>query len=173
MSWQNEISVIVRHLINDTDSSSYKYDDSRIETSILVGAQLVILELTFKNDYTIDISNGLLSPDPTLQETRDNYFINLASLRTACIIIGSEVKSEAGNAIAIKDGPSSIDLRGVTATLSALHTDICSKYQLMVEDYKKDKFNGEYGTSILGPYSPGSDFANRQYNRTEYRDGYF
>jgi hypothetical protein len=171
MSWQNEISTIIRYLVNDIDSS--KYDDTRIETTALVAAQLVILEVTFKNDYIIDISNVTLSPDPTLQETRDNYFINLASLRSACIILGSEVKSEAGNAISIKDGPSSIDLRGVTATLSALYTDICNKYQLMVEEYKKDKFNGEYGTSILGPYSPGSDFYNRNYSKNDFRENYF
>ena len=39
MSWQGEMGTIVRHLINDVDSSSYSFSTSRIETSILVAAQ--------------------------------------------------------------------------------------------------------------------------------------
>ena len=36
MAWQNEMSIIVRHLINDLDSSNYTLTDRRIEESILV-----------------------------------------------------------------------------------------------------------------------------------------
>jgi hypothetical protein len=170
MSWQTEISTIVRHIINDTDSANYKYSDSRLETTILVASQLVSMELDFKNSYIIDISNGILSPDPTNLSIKDGAFINLVSMKTACIIIGSEIKIEAGNAIAVKDGPSSIDLRGVSSTLSMLYNDICSKYQAMVDDYK---FTGETGQAILGPYSPGSEFASRSYSQYDFRGGYF
>jgi hypothetical protein len=170
MSWQNEIAIIVRHIIDDTDSSKYRYSDSRLETTVLVASQLVSMDLDFKNIYNIDIYGGILDPDPTLSATRDNAFINLVSLKTACIIIGSEIKTEAGNAIAIKDGPSSIDLRGVTSTLSVLFNDICGKYQAMADDYK---FTGETGQAILGPYSPGSEFASRSYNQYDSRGGYF
>lgn len=161
MSWQGEMSTIVRHLINDLDSSAYKYSDRRIESSLLVSSQLVTLQIDFNNTYTIDIEQCSLSPDPTDAETKDNAFINLACLKTACIIVGSEVRSEAGNAISIKDGPSSIDLRGVASTLLALYSDLCEKYDKLVLDYRAG--NSVAGQAILGPYSPGSDYISRGY----------
>ena len=57
MAWQNEMSIIVRHLINDLDSSSYTFTDSRVEESILVAAQLVLIEIDFdKATIAIDFS---------------------------------------------------------------------------------------------------------------------
>lgn len=170
MSWQNTIPVMVRYLISDVDDSNYKYSDARLEKTTLVGAQLVSLELDFPNIYSIDIENDGLTPDPTEIETKDNSFINLVALKTACIIIGSEMKVEAANAISIKDGPSAIDLRGVSSTLSILYRDLCDKYVKMADDYK---FTGETGQAILGPYSPGADFVARTHNDYDHRGNYF
>ena len=135
MSWQGQMSTIVRHLVNDLDSSSYKYSDHRIETSILVASQLMIMNVDFNNTYDINVETCLLSPDPTDEGTKDNPFITLSSLRAACIIIGSEIRSESGNAISIKDGPSAIDLRGVTQTLTVLYKDLCEKYENLLLEY--------------------------------------
>jgi hypothetical protein len=170
MSWHNTIPVMVRYLINDVDPSSYKYSDPRIEKTVLVGAQFVSLELEFPNIYTIDFNNDSIIPDPTEENTRDNSFINLVALKTACIIIGSEFKTEAANAISIKDGPSAIDLRGVSSTLGILYKDLCDKYQAMADDYK---FTGDTGQAILGPYSPGADFIARTHNDYDFRGNYF
>ena len=120
MSWQGQMSTIVRHLINDVDATSYKFSTERIETTILVAAQLTTMNVDFNNTYTLNVEQCQLSPDPTDTATLDAAFITLISLRAACIIIGSEIRSESGNAISIKDGPSSIDLRGVTNTLIIL-----------------------------------------------------
>ncbi len=120
MSWQGQMSTIVRHLVNDLDSSNYKYTDNRIETSILVASQLMIMNVDFNNTYDINVEACRLSPDPTDEGTKDNPFITLSCLRAACIIIGSEIRSESGNAISIKDGPSAIDLRGVPQTLTGV-----------------------------------------------------
>jgi hypothetical protein len=170
MSWQTEISTMVRYLINDVDSSNYKYSDNRIETTILVAAQLVSLDLEFPNNYSINISGGSLTPDPTDSNYKDGSFINLVTLKSACIIVGSEVKVEAANSISVRDGVSSIDLRGVSSTLMALYKDLCDKYQAMSDDYK---FTGETGQAILGPYSPGSDFISRTHSDYDFRGGYF
>ena len=48
MAWQNEMTLIVRHLVNDLDSSDYTFTDSRLEESILVSAQLSFLEVDFE-----------------------------------------------------------------------------------------------------------------------------
>lgn len=169
MSWRSQIPLIVRYLINDVDQSKYKYSDERIETSILVGAQLLTIEADFGAIYSIDIANGNLTPDPI--DSQDNAFINLTALKTACIIVGSELKTEASNAISIKDGPSAIDLRGVASTLSVLYKDLSDKYNKMLLDYRAG--GSIVGHAILGPYSPASDYVVRTHGDYDSRGGYF
>lgn len=171
MSWRSQIPLMVRHLINDLDQSKYKYSDDRIETSVLVSAQLLSIETDFVNSYTIDIANGALTPDPTDDSTRDNAFINLTALKSACIIVGSELKTEASNAISIKDGPSAIDLRGVASTLAVLYKDLSDKYSKLLLDYRAG--NSIAGHAILGPYSPASDYVVRMHGDYDSRGGYF
>ena len=171
MSWQGQISTMVRHLINDVDPANYTYSSKRLETTILVAAQLLSTETTLRQEYTISIADCSLSPDPTDAETKDSDFISLVSLKCACIILGSEVKKEAGNTISIKDGPSAIDLRGVASTILALYKDLCGKYQQLLLDYSAG--NSIAGSAILGPYSPGSDYVLRQYSDHDHRGGFF
>jgi hypothetical protein len=161
------MGTIVRHLVNDLDPASYKYDDSRVETAILVASQLMVMNVDFNNTYDINVEACKLSPDPTDTETKDNAFITLSCLRAACIIIGSEIRSESGNAISIKDGPSAIDLRGVTQTLTVLYKDLCEKYEHLLLEYRAG--SSVAGHAILGPYSPGSDLINR--NNSDHRSG--
>jgi hypothetical protein len=167
MSWQGQMGTIVRHLVNDLNSSSYTYSDDRIETSILVASQLMIMNVDFNNTYDINVESCRLSPDPTDSATKDNAFITLSCLRAACIIIGSEIRSESGNAISIKDGPSAIDLRGVTATLTVLYKDLCEKYEHLLLEYRAG--SSIAGHAILGPYAPGADGISR--NSIDHRSG--
>ena len=171
MSWQGQISTMVRHLINDVDATNYKYSAKRLETSILVAAQLLTTETDLAQSYSINVEQCELFPDPTDAETSDKDFIALTSLKCACLILGGEVRLEAGNAISIKDGPSAIDLRGVSGTLSVLYKDLCEKYEQMLLDYRAG--NSLAGHAILGPYSPGSDFVKRTYSDYDHRGGYF
>ena len=55
MSWQGHISTIVRHLISDVDPLNYKYSPKRLETTILVAAQLLITETELKQEYSINV----------------------------------------------------------------------------------------------------------------------
>ena len=134
MSWQGQMSTILRYLIDDVDSSKYKFSDNRIETTLLVAAQLVNLDVDFNNTYTINVETCKLSPDPTETATREDAFINLVCLKAACVMVGSQVRSEAANSISIKDGPSAIDLRGVSSTLTVLYKDLCEKYDKLLLD---------------------------------------
>tara|TARA_Y100000004_G_scaffold192498_1_gene253165 strand:- start:2960 stop:3463 length:504 start_codon:yes stop_codon:yes gene_type:complete len=165
------MTTIVRHLINDIDSTSYTFSTDRLETTILVAAQLLIMNVDFNNDYDINVEAITLSPDPTDTDTKDDPFIALACLRAACIVIGSEIRKESGNAISIKDGPSAIDLRGVTSTLTVLYQDLCKKYDESLIDYRAG--NSVSGQSILGPYSPGSDHIRRGSYSDGRSGGYF
>jgi len=161
------MGTIVRHLVNDLDSLKYDYTPNRVETALLVAAQLTVMNVDFNNTYIINVEGGTLSPDPTDSVTKDDPFIALICMRTACIIIGSEIRSGSGNAISIKDGPSAIDLRGVTQTLAILYKDLCEKYEHLLLEYRAG--NSVAGQAILGPYAPGSDLISR--NHTDNRSG--
>jgi len=160
MSWQGQMSTIVRYLVNDVDSSNYKFSDIRIETSILVAAQLVSSQVDFPNTYDINVESCTLKPDPTDDNSKDDDFVTLICLKTACIILGGDIRGESGNAISIKDGPSAIDLRGVTQTLLALYQDMCKKYEEALFTYESGE-SSINGQAILSPYSPGSDLISR------------
>lgn len=170
MSWQGQMSTIVRHLINDLDPSNYKYSTQRIESSILVSGYLVLKDIDYDKSYDINVEQCEIIPDPTEEGSKDADFIILTCLKTACIIIGSEVRVEASNAISIKDGPSAIDLRGVANTLTILYKDLCEKYDKALYDYKEGGVISA-GQAILGPYSPGSDYITRNYPTYDHRSG--
>jgi hypothetical protein len=112
----------------------------------------------------------VLSPDPTALANKDDAFINLVVLRASCVILGSEVRSNALNSISLKDGPSSIDLRGITTGLTVLYKDLCEKYESSVMQYKAG--SSVAGKAILSPYSPGSDAVGGSY-RDSRSGGYF
>jgi len=81
MAWQNELTIIVRHIIGDLDSDNYSFSDGRIEESILVAAQLIHNEMEFLVEYNIEVDNGSLTPDPTTtpvgSSNKDDDFIAL------------------------------------------------------------------------------------------------
>lgn len=167
MSWQGQMGTMLRYVINDNDASNYQFSDQRIETTLLVAAQLTMMDADFANDYQVNVETCLLSPDPTDAETKDNDFVNLVVLRAACVMLGGQIRSEAGNAISIKDGPSAIDLRGVAGTLSTLYEDICAKYEKLKDSYERG-ISYDVGESVLGPYSPGSDYVSRGYTAGDF-----
>tara|TARA_E500000331_G_scaffold288912_1_gene284494 strand:- start:122 stop:643 length:522 start_codon:yes stop_codon:yes gene_type:complete len=171
MAWEGQMSTMLRHMISDVDPASYKFSNRRLETTLLVAAQLISPTMDFVNTYDINVETCKLDPDPTDSDSKDFDFVALVVLKAACIVIGSEVRSESTNAISIKDGPSAIDLRGVSNTLVILYKDLCSKYEQAVLDYQAG--SSVAGTSILGPYSPGSDFANRTHSDYNHRGNYF
>jgi hypothetical protein len=154
MSWQSELTTIVRHLIDDTDISNPTYTDCRLETAILVSARLLLLEADFEQTYTVNVDQCLLSPDPTTSGAEDEGFINLLCLKTACIILGNEAKAKSRQAVKITDGPSSVDSTKVAENLLKMHEKMCEAY----EDYKFNftAVNNNVGKAILTPYSPGS-----------------
>ena len=165
MSWQGEMTTMVRTLISDVDPSNYTYSNQRLETTILVAAQIVMTEIDFENKYTVDVEQCYITPDPTDATTphatinRDDAFINLVSLKTACIIMGSELKTQSLNAVKVVDGPSSIDFTAVAANIRYLYDYSCKNYEEYKFNYAAG--NNAVGKAILSPYSPGSNVALR------------
>jgi len=165
MSWKVDLVVMLRSLIGDLDH--VKYTDERLKQVLVVGAYNVINDADFQNEYTVSVSSLSISPDPISE--KDTDFSILSVYKAACILIGSEVKTESANAISIKDGPSAIDLRGVTQNLNIIYQDICKKYEELLKTYQYN--NTLVGQAIMGPYSPGSMILRS--NEFDYRGNIF
>jgi hypothetical protein len=79
------------------------------------------------------------------------------------------MKTYSMRSFSIRDGSSAIDTRGVVGNLKIIYDDLVNKFDHMRLMYQTGKYG--FGKSILGPYSPGSDTANRGY--IDYRAGFF
>lgn len=165
MPWKIDLVLMLRSIIGDLDKA--KFTDERIKQILVVGAYNVLNDADFSETYTVNVAGVSISPDPITE--KDTDFSTLTVYKSACILLGSEVKTEAANAISIKDGPSAIDLRGVTANLTNLYNDLCAKYDALLKTYQYN--NTLVGQAILGPYSPGSMVVNG--NQFDYRGNLF
>ena len=165
MPWKIDLVLMLRSIIGDLDKA--KFTDERIKQILVVGAYNVLNDADFSETYTVNVAEISISPDPISESDTD--FSTLTVYKSACILLGSEVKTEAANAISIKDGPSAIDLRGVTANLTNLYNDLCAKYDALLKTYQYN--NTLVGQAILGPYSPGSDAVARTH--LSHRSGWF
>jgi len=147
MAWQDDIVTMLRVVVDDTGSNPL-YSDSRLEEVIVVAAHMTKTDVDFDNDYTVSISDVTISPDPVGRG--DNAFLNLVTLKAACLLANSEYKTEAGRAISIRDGSSAIDQRGVAAAKKSWRDSICEDYEKAEREYRIG--NSQAGKSIIGPY---------------------
>jgi len=158
MTWQTEMVLIVRHVVDDVETPQ-DYTDSRLEITVSIAAQLVMTEVDWDKTYVIDTAIPSISPDPTTS-TRDDAFINLVSLKASCMIARSEYKSKAATAgIMVKDAQSEIRMGNVGAEYKKRADDMCSQYQQAKLEYQAG--NSRAGQAILGPYTYGNIHAYR------------
>lgn len=175
MAWHGEMSTILRYLLNDIDSTNYTYSDDQIETSLLVAAQFVQLDIEFGTTYTVDAEACTLSPDPTNSTPKDNAFMNLVCYKAACIILTGEARSQAACAVRVVDGPSSIDMGGAAASIKVMQQEVCETYEKLKLAYKMGGAGStvdSLGKAVMSPFSPGSDFSGKP-NSTRRIQGWF
>lgn len=167
MSWQTEMTIIVRTLINDLDPVSPTYSDSRIEQVITVAGTFVQQEANLSNTYTINVSAPSIINDPTTP-TRDDAFVALTCLKAACIIDQSTYRTKATtDGIRAALGSASIQVAGNLSGFKAiLDQGPCAMYQQLLED---TNVGGEGAVNViqavLSPFV-GNDFDPRMYNRS-------
>jgi len=147
MTWQTEMVTILRYLIDDINSVIY--NDTRLETTITVSAQLIQVEVDFDKTYTIDVEVPSITPDPTAT-TQDNGFINLVVLKAACIILSGEAKAKALEAIKIVDGPTTIDTSQRHKALEERAQKMCAEYAQARIQYMAG--NSRAGQSVITPF---------------------
>ena len=83
MSWQIEIPIIVRTLIDDFGDIP-TYSDDRLLQIIAVAAKYVQFDVVLERSYEIDVSNPNISPDPT--SVSDEIFISLVGLKLLVLL---------------------------------------------------------------------------------------
>jgi aminopeptidase N len=121
------------------------YSDDQKDSFLNIAAYKAILEdASYANGYAIaatgSAKNWSITPEP------DDTFIDLVSLRAACIAYSKKIKDTANTAVSIKDGQSAIDKRSVTTALNNAYGNPCEDYenrlrQLNSNDYYITQYN--------------------------------
>jgi hypothetical protein len=169
MSWQIEIPIIVRTLINDL-SESPTYSDERMLQAIVVAAKYVQFDVNLNNTYTIDIANPNIIPDPT--SNNDDIFISLVSLKSACIFDQSTLRTKAAlEGIKAALGPANISVAGSLAGIRLIiENGPCAAY-----DELTSHWDVKEATAIRAVLSPfvGNNFDPRYLQTYTERSRYF
>lgn len=168
MAWQDVMLGLLRPMVNDMASATY--NDDTLEQVLVVAAFQVLREpLSFAFDYTADVENTDITPDPTDSDSQDDAFVNLVAIKAACIVDTGSAAGAATQAIMVKDGASMIDLRGALAgKLALLRQGWCATY-------KEAKFEHQSGSlagaAVMTPFRlyAGGATGYRSDDRGDYR----
>lgn len=151
MAWQTEIVTMLRYMINDA-SQDPTYSDERLESLIVLAAQLVQFDnADLSIDYDISMSDVTITPDPTTP-TRDNTFISLLLLKTACFVDESTARTKAAaEGIRAVCGPASLAVSGnLAGFLKLLEVGPCKAY---ADALRGERFgSGNNAIAIMSPF---------------------
>ena len=176
MGWQDEMTTILRHTINDVDDPQL-YTDSRLQLAILVGAQFVNTEFDwYPNTYQVNIGQLSLAPDPTTtagsnfkEIDLNNWFVNLTVLKTSLIMFGNNLRTASQQAFIIKDIDVVVDLRQVAAVNKQIYDEMVKYYDYVSMQYRSAVRCP--GQAILGPINVlAGNWTSAQYGYGEVRD---
>lgn len=165
MSWQDEMTIITRTLINDWNTP-YEYSDPRIHQVLTVAAKYVQFDVNLDYPYVIDVVNNNISPDPT--SNSDSIFVSLTCLKAACIIDQGTFRTKAAlEGITTKLGPAVLNLGGtLTGWKSIIDHGACALYDELTSHW--DVKNATAVRAILSPFV-GNNFDPRYLLRGAYR----
>ena len=160
MSWQIEIPIMVRTLVNDLGDEQ-TYSDERLLQVIAVSAKYVQFDVALDHQYIIDVANPSISPDPT--QDNDSIFISLVALKAACIIDQSEYRTKAAmEGIRAVLGPASLAIAGQSsAWRTILDRGACASYEELTSHW--DVKDASAIRAVLSPFV-GNTFDSRSLN---------
>jgi hypothetical protein len=169
MSWTIEIPIIVRTLINDLEDQPV-YSDERLLQIIAVAAKYVQFDVVLNNQYRIDVSAGSISPDPT--DDRDEIFISLVSLKAACIVDQSVLRTKAATeGIRAALGPALLSVNGSLDGIKLiLEMGPCAAYDELVSHW--DVAQATTAVAILSPFV-GNKFDPRSLHSNKTRRNFY
>lgn len=154
MSWQYDLTIMVRVLTNDM-ATPQRYTDSYIEQVLVTAGILIDNEIDLPQSYTFDISGVTISPDPIA--TNDIMFQALAPLKSACILNTGDFQKATLQSIKVRDGDSAIDTSvSFKGYRDVLEYGACASYEKIKDDIQSGKADGknagDFGTAVFSPY---------------------
>jgi len=165
-NWKIEMGTVLRVLLNDL-TAPYQYSDERLYQLLTVASQQVqAANLSFPLIYKINIPSLTITPDPTDSDagTRDDSFINLVTLKAACITSHGEARTAAKQGISIRDGSSAIDLTGpLQGRLKLIEIGYCESYEQCKLEYQTARIGTIAGATILTPFRVFAGFGEQAY----------
>lgn len=165
--WNIEIPIIVRNLINDTDNHP-TYTDDRIKQLIIVSANYVLHEANMSTEYVVDTVNETITPDPSAPNSRDNIFIGLLALKSACMLDQSTFRTKAvSEGIRASLGSANIGVGGNLAGYQKIiEIGPCKLYSDLLNQHNIG--NATAVSAVLSPFV-GNNFDPRYLLRGSYR----
>ena len=145
--WQTAYITVLRVLINDL-SSDPDFTDSRLEDVLVVAAAQVNQEIQLSVDYTVVISPPSITPNPV----NDEIFMNLTTLKAACLIDRGSLRVAAAiNGVEAKCGPAVMKVaRRMDGFAILISQGYCAAYQEARLQYGFG--NGAFCKAILSPF---------------------
>lgn len=172
MGWQNEMTTMVRTLINDS-IEPYQFTDDRILSVILIAGKYVQYDIVLEHEYNVDVIATTITPDPT--DDNDEIFIILTALKAACLIDHGSLRIKAAaEGIRASLGSASLNVSGQAAAWQkVLEHGPCKLYDDLVEHW--DVANASAIAAILGPFSGNKFDPQFQYDRNKdfHRNGFY
>lgn len=110
--------IILRHLIDDTESTSYT--DERLLELLYISA--VYVNMDIGANYTINICSQSITPETSTE------FDTLVALKAACLLTRGSQNSYAKSDFSVTDGPSTVNLKGAAASIKVSADGFCSQY---------------------------------------------
>lgn len=169
MAWQDDLTIIVRTLINDLDSP-YEYSDQRIQQVLVVAAKFVQFDVNLDYIYNIDVVNSSITPDPI--ENKDDIFMSLTALKAACIVDQGAFRTKAAlEGIKTSLGAANLSIGGSTQGFKdIINHGACALYDELTAHW--DVKNASAIAAVLSPFA-GNRFDPRSMSRNApYRSDY-
>lgn len=167
MAWTTDLPIILRVMLDDVDET--EFTDASIKKLLVVGAQFVITDAAFVNDYVVSVSDETITPDPTIEPYLDESFTNLVCLKAACLGERGAARKAANNAFSYKDMGFAVD--GSSAAGAKLNFLLkggyCQEYKNALFSYLtgSDKIAGK---AIMTPFRVyASQYSSSPYCRRQ------
>lgn len=169
MAWQDDLTIIVRTLVNDLDTP-YEFSDERIQQVLVVAAKFVQFDVNLDYLYTIDVVNSSIMPDPVAN--KDDIFVSLMALKAACIVDQGAFRTKAAlEGIKTSLGSANLSISGATQGFKDIISHgACALYDELTAHW--DVKNASAIAAVLSPFA-GNRFDPRMISRNSpYRANY-
>lgn len=147
MSWETELTPLLRTMVGDFNSE--KYTDATLKKVLVAAAYQVYQEIDVENEYTISIASETISPDPM----SESGFANLITIKAACIVDRGAAMNAAEEALRVDSHEHYFDSRDRARwRVDLLKKGWCFTYEESKKDFILNNKNAFLGAAILTPF---------------------